>query len=256
MPALQVPCYIQTENFWCQSTCLLMIVDFINSRTTAVPRPAIQRIFRELNAAPPPARRPGRPQRPSNQRNAWVNFAWWLNISSDYRWTFENRPRSPAAPFDAMIRRSIERGLPVLVGVSHERTPGHVILIVGYEDIQFELAGAAVQDVWFVCHDPFGDKDRPRYWGDERVRGKGEARITIRGRWAGEAGMLPTYSFPGQEGPGKGVLYSRLGVSRALNEQYENLPSAVDSKVAEASEVYTFRYIHATAKAGRDVPPI
>lgn len=52
--------------------------------------------------------------------------------------------------------RFVDGGFPVLVAVSHARVPGHIILVIGYEDYQPNVSSLNLK---LVVHDPYGRFD-------------------------------------------------------------------------------------------------
>ncbi|HXF45817.1 MAG TPA: C39 family peptidase [Burkholderiaceae bacterium] len=148
MPSLSVPYFVQPTPITCQSTCLKMVASYLEQRfgvCTGAGEMDIEDIWREVNESP---------QRPSKPRNAHDNFAWWLN---KYFGAYGIRARRESgipseSRAQALIKRSIDDGWPVLVGVSHERVKGHIIVVLGYSGMADMRSGG--QD--FLCHDPYG----------------------------------------------------------------------------------------------------
>lgn len=147
---LTVPYFIQPTAITCQSTCLKMMAMYLERevvfQSTGAEDVSIASIWQNVNAGV---------GRPSIVRNSHANFKWWLE------------QRFPSLGFDYVrsgneadaierITQSIDRRMPVMVSVSHERVAGHIILVIGYENY-----GLNVSDEGFrlVAHDPYGRFD-------------------------------------------------------------------------------------------------
>lgn len=191
MPYLEVPYFVQPTPITCQSTCLKMIAAYLGQKfqvSTPAATMEIQAIWREVNEAT---------GRPSTLRNAHANFAWWLNkyfgscgIKAHAQGGIHGEERAAR-----LIMRSIDLGLPVLVGVSHERVQGHIIVVRGYSaDASYRSGGRD-----FVCHDPYG-----RFHTEQASRLYGKRRFDF-----------GATLFSGSEtGPGESIWQSLGALSR------------------------------------------
>jgi|SRR5271165_6122147 len=95
------------------------------------------------------------PKRPVKVQNAHANMKWWLERhfpSLRFQYIQENHEDRALES----IVRFIDGGFPVLVAISHARVPGHIILVIGYEDYQ---PNASSLDFKLVVHDPYGRFD-------------------------------------------------------------------------------------------------
>jgi hypothetical protein len=163
--ALPVPYFIQPTPITCQSTCLKMMAMYLERevvfQSTGAETIAIDQIWHEVNAAP---------GRPSASRNAHVNFKWWLEKrfpSLDFEY-IQTGAEEDAASF---ITKSIDRRMPVLMSVSHERVAGHIILVIGYEDYMPNMSSEGFR---VIAHDPYGRFDPEldsRLYGKKRDHG-------------------------------------------------------------------------------------
>ena len=193
---LDVPYLTQPTSITCQSTCLKMYGMYLAS-LSAISSPvdvmSILAIWKEINEGQ---------GRPSQERNAYVNMAWWLH---KYFSQFDFSVASTKNPDEAMARvvKSVDAKYPVIVSTNHSATDGHIILIVGYTG---SWRGAS-SNVNFVCHDPYGRFNPAlgsREFGAKRYDG-GSSR---------QSG--------GEVGPGKGVVYDYNGIRRIRMDKHSS----------------------------------
>lgn len=147
---LPVPYFRQPTPITCQSTCLKMIATYLEQsvlhQSTAGASRDIEGIWKDINESP---------ERPVKARNAHVNMKWWLekhypSLGFEYlALTDEVRALEKIIGF-------IDGGMPALMSVSHARTAGHIILVVGYENYQ---QSSSTPDFSLVVHDPNGRFD-------------------------------------------------------------------------------------------------
>jgi hypothetical protein len=148
--SLDVPYFVQPTSITCQSTCLKMLATYLERsvvlQSTGAEQISIDQIWQEINTSP---------ARPSKMRNAHANFRWWLEQRFPAL-RFDYFRSGDEADVEARIVQSIGRRMPVLVSVSHERVPGHIILVVGYET---SVGKDGRPDTRFIVHDPYGRFD-------------------------------------------------------------------------------------------------
>lgn len=133
--------------------------------------------------------------RPAKARNAHANMKWWLerhfpSLRFEYHTTMDEIHACEK------ILEFIDSGMPVLMSVSHARVPGHIILVVGYENYVPLLSS---DDFRLVVHDPYGRFDPSLVsstYGPKRYEG-GKSLFS-----------------GGQEGPGQNCRLPMTGVSR------------------------------------------
>lgn len=188
---LSVDFFTQPTDNTCQSTCLKMMASYLEESDGANPGPAESMnpvdIYQTINHDS------GRPDKVNS--NAHKNMIWWL------------KQRFPALNFKEIITKddtqatevivnSIDRDSPVMVGVSHARVPGHIILVIGYVNYRPLQCSA---DFGVVVHDPYGKFDpslSSKLYGSRRFDG---GASLVQG---------------GENGPGKSVVLPITGVSR------------------------------------------
>lgn len=119
--------------------------------------------------------------RPVKARNAHANMKWWLEryFPSLY---IEYRTITDEIRVCEKVIEFINFGIPVLMSVSHARSDGHIILVVGYENYVPRMSTA---DFHLVVHDPNGRFDpsllsstygAKRYVGGMSLMSGGQAR--------------------------------------------------------------------------------
>lgn len=187
---LQVPYLTQPTGITCQSTCLKMMADYLEQsvvfRSTRAGAQDILSIWGEINQSK---------DRPAKARNAHANMKWWLerhfpSLRFEYHTTMDEIHACEK------ILEFIDSGMPVLMSVSHARVPGHIILVVGYENYVPLLSS---DDFRLVVHDPYGRFDPSLVsstYGPKRYEG-GKSLFS-----------------GGQEGPGQNCRLPMTGVSR------------------------------------------
>ena len=195
---LDVPYLTQPTDNTCQSTCLSMFAQYLEQKlmkSTPAGGKAIGDIWAEINTGD---------ARPVKGRNAYENMRWWLEKHFSPPLKFEvASTRNPDEAIASVVAR-IDRGYPVMVSTNHERTDGHIILVIGYEGYK---AGMCDPNVRFVCHDPygkFGPKLKSKQFGKRRY----------------DQGM--TLMAGGEVGPGKAVRYDYDGIHRIRSDKHSN----------------------------------
>jgi hypothetical protein len=188
---LSVDFFTQPTDNTCQSTCLKMMASYLEGGDGLNPGPATELnpvdVYQSVNNDP------GRPDKVNT--NSHKNMMWWL------------KNRFPTLNFKEIITRddtqatevivnSIDRNSPVMVGVSHARVPGHIILVIGYVNYRPFQCSA---DFGVVVHDPYGKFDPSL-----------SSKLYGARRFDGGACMVGG----GEAGPGKSVVLPILGVSR------------------------------------------
>ncbi|HEX5576513.1 MAG TPA: C39 family peptidase [Gemmatimonadales bacterium] len=187
---LPVPYFSQPTSDTCQSTCLKMMATYLEQsvvlQSTGGGERDILEIWKDVNQSP---------QRPVMARNAHANMKWWLErhfptIRFEYlTLTDEGRALEKIVAF-------IAGGVPVLMSVSHARVPGHIILVVGYENY---VPSASTPDFDLVVHDPYG-----RF--DPSLLSKSYGRM----RWLGGMSLVNG----GETGPGQSCRLKITSVGR------------------------------------------
>ncbi len=195
---LDVPYLSQPTDNTCQSTCLSMFAQYLEQKlmkSTPAGGKAIGDIWTEINTGE---------ERPVKGRNAYENMRWWLEKHFSPPLKFEVGSTRNADEAIASVVARVDRGYPVMVSTNHERTDGHIILVIGYEGFK---AGSCDPNVQFVCHDPygkFGPKLKSKLYGKRRF----------------EQGM--TLMAGGEVGPGKAVKYDYEGIRRIRSDKHSN----------------------------------
>ena len=192
---LNVPYFTQPTSITCQSTCLKMFAKYLEQKvqmSTPAGAYSVPDIWKEINTSV---------DRPSKIRNSYANMQWWLE--KYFRpIQFEVKNTKNVDEAISMIVRQIDNGYPVMVSTNHERTAGHIILVIGYENYTPNMSDPGVR---FICHDPYGTFDpqlRSRQYGKRRFEG----------------GM--SLSIGGECGPGKAVLYDYEGLRRIRTDKH------------------------------------
>lgn len=187
---LPVPYFSQPTGVTCQSTVLKMMASYIEQNVVLQSTGAAYRnildIWKDINQDP---------KRPDKAQNAHANMKWWLEKQfPSLKFQYMSTRKEEVAL--GSIIRFIDSGFPVLVSVSHIRVPGHIILVIGYENYQPNMSSL---DFNLVVHDPYGRFDpmlQSRLFGSKR--------------WTG--GM--SLGSGGQAGPGKENRIAIGGASR------------------------------------------
>ena len=188
---LSVDFYTQPTSNTCQSTCLKMMSSYVEGSDGTSPGPAASLnpvdIYHTINHDP------GRPDK-ANQ-NSHQNMMWWLKQRFP-NLKFKEIVTKDEVKAEETIINSIDRDSPVMVGVSHSRVHGHIILVIGYVNYQPYTCS---QDFGLVVHDPYGRFDpslSSDKYGAKRFNG-GASLVT-----------------GGEVGPGKSVILPLTSVSR------------------------------------------
>ena len=103
----------------------------------------------------------------------------------------------------ARVKSKIDAGFPVMVSTNHDRTAGHIILVVGYQSMPGPVSGG----VEFICHDPYGKFD-PQLASKQFGRRRFEGGASLVGG--------------GESGPGKAVLYDYEGIRRVRDDKHSS----------------------------------
>jgi hypothetical protein len=147
---LPVPYFRQPTGITCQSTCLKMMATYLEQsvvfQSTGAAGRDILDIWKEINESP---------RRPVKARNAHANMKWWLEThfaTIKFEYLTLTDPERAVGKIVAFI----DARMPVLMSVSHARTAGHIILVVGYENY---TALASTPNFHLVVHDPNGRFD-------------------------------------------------------------------------------------------------
>jgi len=189
---LNVPYLTQPNGETCQSTCLRMMAMYYHNQMDSVPFEfrSIPQIWQEINTGD---------KRPNPGRNSWGNFVWWLNNNIIDR-KFKSKETNDEIEAILYIIDAIDNGAPILLSVNHERSEGHIILVIGYENY---VPNQSTADFRLICHDPNGKFDpelHSKLYGKEKYTG----------------GMSLLGS--GDYGPGYAVLLSPESIKRNRNE--------------------------------------
>lgn len=187
---LTVPYFFQPTGITCQSTCLKMMAAYVEQhivhQSTSAGASDILDIWKSINESP---------DRPVKARNAHANLKWWLERHfPSLRFEYLTMP-DEARALEKIIE-FIDRGVPVLMSVSHSRSEGHIVLVVGYENYVHSISSA---DFNIVVHDPNGRFDPfilSNLYGSRR--------------WVGGSSL----ASGGQTGPGQNCRLPITGVSR------------------------------------------
>lgn len=158
---LPVPYYVQVSPVHCQATVIKMYAQYLDMHKLpggsygSLP---VQQIWDDINV-------PGKPDKRANKKlkNAHANIKQWLEerYSLLLQWTYTKDPQLALE----RIVSTINKGYPVMAGVSHERVEGHIVLIVGYvpDAITMKVASSSnAQSVMVdrshkvIVHDPYG----------------------------------------------------------------------------------------------------
>ena len=188
---LNVPYFAQPTYNTCQSTCLKMMASYLEQamvfQSTGAGTREILDIWKDINESK---------DRPVKARNAHANMKWWLerHFPSLH---FEYHTIMDEARACEKVIELINFGKPVLMSVSHARSDGHIILVVGYENY---IPLMSTADFHLVVHDPNGKFDpslKSSMYGDKGKRVGGKSLMS-----------------GGEAGPGQNCLLHMTGVSR------------------------------------------
>lgn len=188
---LSVDFYTQPTGNTCQSTCLKMMASYLEGSDGTSPRPAASLnpvdIYQSINHDS------GRPDKVHT--NAHQNMIWWLQNQFPNLKFKEIITKDETQATDVVVN-AIDRDSPVMVGVSHARVPGHIILVIGYMNYRPLQCSA---DFGVVVHDPYGKFDPSL-----------SSKLYGARRFDGGASLVQG----GENGPGKSVVLPITGVSR------------------------------------------
>jgi hypothetical protein len=120
--------------------------EHVVSQSTGAAARDIPRIWKDVNEGK---------ARPVQLRNAHANLRWWLEKHFPSV-RFEYTVLKDGATAVERIVGYIDGGMPVLMSVSHARVPGHIVLVVGYEN---HLPQQSSADFSLLVHDPYGSFD-------------------------------------------------------------------------------------------------
>lgn len=191
---LPVPYFVQPTPITCQSTCLKMFASYLESKramTSEGANKSIEDIWREINTGN---------ERPTKARNAYANMVWWLGKYFAPA-TFEVVETGDPVTAARIVRRKIDAGFPVMVSTNHDRTSGHIILIVGYQGDPGPLSGG----LEFICHDPYGKFD-PQLHSHQYGKRRYEGGVSL--------------MSGGESGPGEAVIYNEQGIQRIRRDRH------------------------------------
>ena len=188
---LHVPYYSQPTATTCQATVLRMFAEYLSktypTMETGREWASIAAIKKEINSSP------GRPN--TKLKNAHSNMKWWLEEAFP-ELMFAYETVSDEITATEKFVGYINAGSPVLASVSHARVPGHIILVVGYENWS---PNSSSEDFALVVNDPYGRFDpllRSEMFGKRRFEGGS------------------SLAEGGQHAPGKEVRLPVLSVGR------------------------------------------
>ena len=256
MPILKVPYFVQPENNLCQSSCMKMIMEYYTGSQWEK-RP-IQEIYDEINNIKGHlVKKLGNDPRPvkKGKKNQHQNFVWWLNKEmniSDKNKQWKTLPSSKigrANNATKIIVEKIDNGIPVIISLAKGHDEGHIVLVVGYE--KFELKDNKNNKFSihaFICHDPYGNQSRPKHWGFHFASLKnGKLFVKRTGRFSMTTSK---YDFPGEDGPGKGVIYFHRDLDKTFNEEYEKFRQEINSRDLTPEEIAQRQHEYRKEKFG------
>src|SRR5262249_49964779 len=157
------------------STVLRMYAEYLERymlfQSTGAGQREIRDIWNDINTSQGQNPDP----RPVSVLNSHDNMMWWLEKSFSRLKFKKFQTRLPAQALSQIVR-SIDRGFPLMASVSHQRVPGHIILIVGYTGYRPDASFANdtmsfATAVRLVVHDPYGAFDpslNSNLWGEGR----------------------------------------------------------------------------------------
>ncbi len=186
---LKVPYLTQPTAITCQSTCLKMTAMYFQELFQASligAEKAIEQIWEEINYSI---------ERPSPNRNDWVNFVWWLNNNIPDTLFKVNKTRDEVEAVSYIVE-SINNEYPIIMSTNHTRTKGHIVLIIGYINY---TPNQSDEDFRLICHDPYG-----AFFPELNSKLYGAKRY--------DTGM--TNADGSEEGVGKGVGISTQSIKR------------------------------------------
>ncbi len=188
---LSVDFYTQPTGNTCQSTCLKMMSSYLEGSDGLNAGPAASLnpvdIYHTINTDS------ARPDKVNT--NAHKNMIWWLKQRFPTLNFKEIITKDDTQATEAIVN-AIDRDSPVMVGVSHARVPGHILLVIGYVNYRPFQCSA---DFGVVVHDPYGKFDPSL-----------SSKLYGARRFDGGASLVQG----GENGPGKSVVLPITGVSR------------------------------------------
>jgi hypothetical protein len=127
---------------------------------------------------------------------------WWLkkHFSPQRFRVFQTDYVQTAMNF---VKRQIDAGFPIMVSTNHDRTAGHIILVIGYRSTPGQVSGG----VDFVCHDPFGKFD-PQLGSHQYGKRRYEGGMSL--------------SAGSEHGPGRAVVYDHDGIRRIRADKHSS----------------------------------
>jgi len=183
---LRVPYFSQPNSRTCQSTVLKMMAAYLEQTMFvgggAVANRSIEDIWKDINEDP---------NRPAQEKNAHSNMKWWLEQRFPMLRVEYTTTKSEDKAIQVIVR-SIDAGFPVLMSVSHERSKGHILLVIGYTNYSPQVCTG--EEFVLIVHDPYGEFDPilrsklfgKKQWGMSLLDGSEAA--------AGQAVRLPITS--------------------------------------------------------------
>jgi len=206
---LQVDYYAQPTGNTCQSTCLKMMASYLGE-SNGLPGTIAEQlnpvdIYQTINGGS------GRPD--TKATNSHKNMIWWLQKQFP-NLKFKEVFITDETQATESIVNSIDRNSPVMVGVSHARVEGHIILVIGYVNYYPLQCGPGSG---FVVHDPYGQFDPTllsNLYGAQRYDG-GASLMTGGEIGPGRAVIVPIQSLSRQRAGDKvRGMYSLISVDR------------------------------------------
>lgn len=201
---LDVPYLSQPTSITCQSASMKMVAMYMKkwyqtsfpNQSTASPAAdkSILKIWDEVNTGK---------IRPSQGRNDWTNFIWWLNNNIPNT-KFKLKTISDETVAIPLIIKSIDSGYPVMLSTNHTRVQGHIILIVGYKSY---TPNQSSPNFRLICHDPYG-----AFHSELASKLYGKNRYNM-----GSSNLDGS-----EEGPGKGVELSPESIKRNRSELHNS----------------------------------
>lgn len=191
---LNVPYLTQPTPITCQSTCLKMYGLYLSNMlamSSVIQGMQVSDIWKEINESE---------GRPSRDRNSYQNMVWWLNKHfPSYKFVVKTTRNTDEAM--SYVVNSIDIGFPVMISTNHERTDGHIILVIGYTGSET----GKCTNVKFICHDPYG-KFNPQMLSNQFGKNRYEGGATLMNG--------------GEIGPGKSVMYDYDGIRRIRSDKH------------------------------------
>lgn len=203
---LPVPYFAQPKDDQCQSTVLRMFAQYLDGnvlkRGSGAGSRSIDAIYSDINTAPKDKKDP----RPQKDKNNHQNMMWWLSQNFPLLKFEKTEIKDPSVAL-ALIKIAIDSGFPLMASVSHEKVEGHIVLVIGYDNLVPEVCRVnvptpelpAVETVRIIVHDPYGAFDPV-------LKSKQNAKR----RWEGGQSLVSG----SERGPGTSVAVPLTSVSR------------------------------------------